>query len=262
MNKDIAQVKNYYDIKINEKIRGFVEGNPRIEGAWLTVEQWTPSNPQRILEIGCGIGDISWRMSRCWPESEVIGLDISPKSLEIARKLFGSPRLSFVEGPLTEGILDGKFDLIVLLDVYEHIAIADRPILHEALKQLLNERGRLILAFPTPRKQANLKQYHPEQIQPVDENINNVTILALADHTETEVFLYQEVDIWHEGDYAHAVLGKRTDWLPAIRNYGFKQGIRGKIRDFVLSREQSIVTTRSKRLALLHQKLGPEYYSN
>ena len=152
------EVQIYYDQQIRGKLRGFVEGNPRIEGAWLTIEKWTVNNPQRILEIGCGIGDISWRMSRCWPESEVVGLDISPKSLEIARKLFGSPRLSFVEGPLTEGILDGKFDLIVLLDVYEHIAIADRPILHEALRQLLSERGRLILAFPTPRKQANLKQ--------------------------------------------------------------------------------------------------------
>ncbi len=100
MNRSLEQVKIYYDSHIAGKLEGFVEGNERVERAWLTIDQRAPANPKQILEIGCGIGDICWRMTRRWPGAEVVGLDVSPNSLEMARKLFGSSRLSFCEGPL------------------------------------------------------------------------------------------------------------------------------------------------------------------
>lgn len=256
MNQSIAEVKSYYDKHVASKLKGFVEVNARAERAWLTIEQWTQKNPQRILEVGCGIGDICWRMTRRWPESEVVGLDVSPKSLEIARKLFGSSRLSFVEGPLIKGKVIGKFDLIVLMDVYEHIAVADRSALHEALRELRSDGGRIVLAFPTPSKQANLRQCHPDQIQPVDEDIDLATILALAGDIKAEVLLYQEVNVWHEGDYAHAVLGKHNGWNPAANN----RGIKAKLRQRLLGKAKPHLPSRSQRLALVHQRLGIKSY--
>ena len=88
MTELLEKAKTYYDGQIARKLRDFVEGNERVELAWQTIEQWAPPDPRRILEIGCGIGDISWRMTRRWPECEVVGLEISRKSLEIAEKLF------------------------------------------------------------------------------------------------------------------------------------------------------------------------------
>ena len=111
-------------------------------------------------------------MSRKWTASQVVGLDISPKSIEIAKELFGLPRVSFVEGTLVTGALSGKFDLIVLMDVYEHVSIADRPGLHQVFKELCTDSARIVLSFPTPRCLAWLRQDHPDQIQPVDEDIS------------------------------------------------------------------------------------------
>src|SRR5512143_1676524 len=105
-------VSTYYDANVSGKLEGFIEGNPRVERAWETIDKWAPTNPGRILEIGCGIGDISWRMARKWTRAQVIGLDISPKSIDMARKLFGSSRLSFVEGRLGAETFTDKFDLI------------------------------------------------------------------------------------------------------------------------------------------------------
>ena len=75
-------VATFYDANISGKLEGFVEGNPRVERAWETIDNWASANPHRILEIGCGIGDICWRMSRRWTASQVEGLDISRKSKE------------------------------------------------------------------------------------------------------------------------------------------------------------------------------------
>ncbi len=113
-NTSTENIKSYYDEHIIGKIRGFVQENPRVEKAWETILKYAPVNVTRILEIGCGIGDICWRMSQAWPQAQVTGLDISPKSIETARKLFGSNQIAFVEGILSKDTLSGNFDLIVL----------------------------------------------------------------------------------------------------------------------------------------------------
>lgn len=258
MNQSVTQIKTYYDSHMAGKIQGFVEGNKRVERAWKTIEQWTPKNPQRILEIGCGIGDICWRMTRKWSNSEVVGLDVSPKSIAVAKTLFTFPQLYFVEGQLSKNTFSSKFDLIILMDVYEHIALEDRAKLHAALKEVCSDCGRIILSFPTPRKQLNLRQYYPDQIQPIDEDINISTIVDMASDIQTEVLLYQEVDVWHEGDYAHAVLGKREGLVTVA--YPANGGVKRRIRKFLQSKTQPLVPSRRQRLALVHERLGSEAY--
>ena len=165
MNTPPNEIREYYDSQVQGKLRGFVEGNDRVECAWLTIEQWAGEEPARILEVGCGIGDIAWRMSQRWMHSHVVGLDVSQRSLRLAETLFGESRISFCEGPLVEGRLSGSFDLIVLMDVYEHIGVEDRRELHRAINELKNERTRIVLAFPTPRHLAWLKIHQPDRIQ-------------------------------------------------------------------------------------------------
>ena len=258
MNQSFEAVKAYYDSHIIGKLRGFVEGNLRVERAWLTLKQWAPKYPLHILEIGCGIGDICWRMARYWPKSTVVGLDISAKSLEIARTMFGSSRLSFVEGPLRKGMFADRFDLIVLMDVYEHIAVADRSALHEALRELKRDTGRVLLTFPTPRYLSCLKQYHPDQIQPVDENISVSAILRLAEEIDAEILLYQEVDIWNQGDYAHTVLGSRQAGISVADSpvhLGMKEDMGESL--VAIAEPEDLIPPRSQRLTLVQQKLGP-----
>jgi hypothetical protein len=38
-----------------------------------------------------------------------------------------------------------------MMDVYEHIAVQERPELHEFLAAALGERGRIFLSVPTPQ---------------------------------------------------------------------------------------------------------------
>lgn len=254
-------VATFYDANISGKLKGFVEGNPRVDRAWETIDNWAPENSHRILEIGCGIGDICWRMSRRWPASQVVGLDISRKSIEIAGQLFGAPRVSFVEGTLDIGTLSGKFDLVVLMDVYEHVTVADRRELHQALRELRSDSGRIVLSFPTPRYQAWLRQDHPDQIQPVDEDVSIETISALARDTKTDVLLFQEVNVWHEGDYSHAVLGRHDGWVASTSTPPATMGIKKTIQKLLLpDKVERLVPPRPQRLALLYQKLGRQSY--
>lgn len=205
-------ISSYYDSNVIGKLNGFVSGNPRVEFAWKLIESFAIPNPGRILEIGCGIGDVSWRMSTQWTEANVLGIDISPASIAIAERLFGSDRLRFLLGPLEMGMLSPSFDLIVLVDVYEHIRPADRGELNRVLNNLLTENSRIILTFPTPGHQKWLRSNAPDLIQPIDEDIRFEDIAQLAHETGTRIIFYREISVWHEGDYAHAVLERCSEW--------------------------------------------------
>lgn len=201
-------VKSYYDDRIEGKLRDFTGFNPRIEAAVRTLAEWAPRKPKRVLEIGCGIGATSWRMARAWPEAEVIGADVSPRSIEVARTCFKLPNLTYFEGFIEPGVITGKFDLIVLMDVYEHIAVQDRPVLHETIRELLADDSRVFVSVPTPAHLAYLRKNLPEEIQPVDEDVGPIEAHAIAQDTKSELLNYRQVGIWKYGDYAHFVFGR------------------------------------------------------
>ncbi len=106
----------------------------------------------RVLEVGCGEGGVlrAFLDRGC----EVVGVELSSRRLELTRELLagaleqGSARL--VNGDILdlepERDLGGRFDLIILKDVIEHIA--EQPRLLERLKGCLRPEGAIFFAFP------------------------------------------------------------------------------------------------------------------
>ncbi|MDD9937595.1 MAG: class I SAM-dependent methyltransferase [Myxococcales bacterium] len=259
-------VRRYYDSVTTRKLRDFVDGNARVERAWETIRSRAPLEPQRTLEIGCGVGQLSWQMRRHWPHSEVTALDISPRSIELARSLFGPERIEFVTGRLEEVDLAPTFDLITMVDVYEHIAQPDRAPLHAALGRLMSPTSRLVLTFPTPRFLRWLREHDPANIQPIDEAIEIQTIEALARDTRTSILLYAEQSVWHNGDYAHAVLGREPDLghVPRKEPQSRRAMVARSLGDAGRVVASRILPwqrndPRAQRLTLLRERLGYTY---
>lgn len=212
------EIVSYYNTVVQTKLHNYLYGNPRVDAAWETVVAYKPtlSKPLNILEVGCGVGAICNRINKRWPDAHVTGLDISTKSIEIANKLFANNKTRFVEGILTPDTFKETFDLIIFMDVYEHIAVHDRPVVHAAIKKILNDKGRLMLSVPTPHNLKWSAVHKPETMQPVDEHISLSVINQLALETDTEVLLYQTKDIWNVGDYAHVVFEKNSNFEEAF----------------------------------------------
>ncbi|MFI5397417.1 MAG: class I SAM-dependent methyltransferase [Candidatus Binatia bacterium] len=257
-----AEVVGFYDAASMGKIRDFVEGNKRIECAWETVVRWAPAGPSRVLEVGCAVGATCSRMASTWAEAQIVGLDMSGRSIGIAQRLFPEPRMSFVEGSLRRGSVEGRFDLILLMDIYEHIPLADRAEAHRALAEMRSELGRIIMSFPTPRHLAWLRRLHPERLQPVDEDVDLDMLRTLASETGTELLLYQEVGVWLQGDYAHAVFGRWREMKDLLSTGQPHPGWRERIRGLLDRGGRRGFPSRSQRLALVRERLGPDAYTD
>ena len=63
----------------------------------------------KVVDLGCGTGDLTRKLADALPNSSVLGLDSSPQMLEKAQS-FSTPRLRFEQGD--QALLRGDWDLI------------------------------------------------------------------------------------------------------------------------------------------------------
>jgi cyclopropane fatty-acyl-phospholipid synthase-like methyltransferase len=205
-------VKQYYDEKMVAKLRNYVHGNARVEAAYAALQQRIEGKPLRhVLEIGCGVGYIAHALKQTYPQAEVWGFDISQKSIACATDLFAGEGLRYVQADTLDSWTCPEhlqFDLMVLMDVYEHIPPTERAAVHSWMQRHLAPDGLIFLSCPTPDFLAWCKQHEPHSIQPVDEDITPHTLLALAADTHTELQYYALQQVWRRYDYFHAVLGR------------------------------------------------------
>lgn len=75
------------------------------------VYRWLIPQGRRVLELGCGIGDL---LAALAPETGV-GVDFSPSTLAIARPRH--PKLRFIEADALQFRIDETFDFIILSDL-------------------------------------------------------------------------------------------------------------------------------------------------
>jgi 2-polyprenyl-3-methyl-5-hydroxy-6-metoxy-1,4-benzoquinol methylase len=204
---DISTVKQFYDEQVLRKLKGFMATNARVESAFAKIRDITPKAPIHVLEIGCGIGEVCGRMNKLWPTAAIHGFDVSGHSIELANSLFKCEAITFHLGEDVSDLLlakNIKFDLVVMMDVYEHIPIASRQSLFGFLRERLSESGMLFISCPTPKNQEWLREHHPTEMQPVDETIYIGHLLDFSGAINRDLIRYEEVSIWHAGDYFHA----------------------------------------------------------
>lgn len=73
--------------------------------------------PARLLDLACGPGSISHRAARLFPDAEIVGIDMDPFLLELARRSNDSERVRFAETDLREDdwdtvLGDAPFDAV------------------------------------------------------------------------------------------------------------------------------------------------------
>lgn len=73
----------------------------------------------RILDLGCGSGALSARLAALAPGAEVVGLDIDPQSVALARGKYPLPNLAFEVGDAAA--VHGPADAVVSCSMLHHI---------------------------------------------------------------------------------------------------------------------------------------------
>jgi SAM-dependent methyltransferase len=104
---------------------------------------WVPG-AQKILEVGCGEGAMTERITRLYPAAAVTAIDITPNVGRLFRGQTSS--VTFCQESVEEVARrePGSFDLVILADVIHHVPAEFRRSLLSAIAQAMAPGGSLI----------------------------------------------------------------------------------------------------------------------
>jgi len=111
------------------------------------------NNPKYILDIGCGKGGVARILTHRYPDVKVVGFD---KYIDDTFD-YNSAFESFHQVDLSHDLplFDySKFDLVLMLDVLEHLAEPEKIL--ENLSKVLNQNVNIIISLPNFHSYSNL----------------------------------------------------------------------------------------------------------
>lgn len=100
----------------------------------------------RILEIGCGPGNITKYLLSKRPDFDILGIDIAPNMIELAKKNNPSARFAVMDCRQIDQISE-KYDGIVAGFCLPYLSQADSRKLITDCYHLLNEGGLIYISF-------------------------------------------------------------------------------------------------------------------
>jgi SAM-dependent methyltransferase len=113
------------------------------------LSQFLPPGAQTVLDVGCNVGE-SLRWAHAQGIERLRGLDINPAAVEAAlQNLRGFADVQVAHSSADEiPFPDGSADLVLCLEVLEHIPAELRPRAIREMARVLAPGGRLLLTVP------------------------------------------------------------------------------------------------------------------
>jgi len=123
--------------------------------AYHCLKNFIDEKDKRILEAGCGTGKFCCLLAKDFPDSKVVGMDMSSNSLRISNRLkkyFRVSNVHFEIGNIFQtSYPDNYFDVVFSEGVIEHYGINNRPNYIDAVKEMIRvakRAGTIIVAVP------------------------------------------------------------------------------------------------------------------
>jgi SAM-dependent methyltransferase len=129
---------------------------PRREEGYAALLEFLPPRRERVLDLGCGDGEVIGRIQEVVPEVEAVGADFSAEMLGRVRERFeGAEGVTVVEHDLDQPLDPawGEFDAVVSAFAIHHVADRRKRALYGEVFDLLRPGGAFLnlehVASPT-----------------------------------------------------------------------------------------------------------------
>lgn len=143
-------------------IEGFTGGvDPEYEEQIIPLILREVEHSRAILDIGCGEGQISRQLAAADPSRRVVGVDPTPRQIEVARERGGNVdyRVASVE---SLPFADGEFDTVVTCLVFEHVDDLEGAV--REVSRVLAPGGRFVFLLNHPLLQTPNSGWIDDQI--------------------------------------------------------------------------------------------------
>lgn len=200
--------EGFYDALADEYTEAIARCVPKYHDMLGTLLSYIPTSvaPRRILDLGCGTGNLTLQTLRWFPDARIDAVDISGEMIRIAENRIGEAPVTFMKNDFRDLDLEPEaYDLIVSSIAIHHLEDDDKERLMENVHSWLRPGG--VLTFCDQFRGATDHLYS-EHIQRWKESV--------AD--ELQAGEWKSWMTHQEGHDHHATILQHFDWL---RSAGF-----------------------------------------
>ena len=126
-------------------------------GLRVVIDQLNKISFNSLLDIGCGEGRFLREVSQHYPEKTFVGLDYSTRAISLSKLI--NPELHFIHMDIIKEETDEKYDLLTLIEVFEHIPLETAEQFVQSLSKALNKDGALLLTVPHKNRTLQAKHF-------------------------------------------------------------------------------------------------------
>lgn len=215
MNND--NVKDFYNDFVNYQTKSGI--NERIYTLYKKMQSLNLVSSSNVLELGCGIGVMTKLLSNTVKEGYIEAVDLSDKSIELAKLKLKKKNISFFVGDVVNYVPKKmNYDFITLFDVIEHIPIEKHFDLFKNLAKLSDDNTKIVINIPNPEYLDYVTKNNPSSLQIIDQPIPLSMIVENTESNGLRIKNFDTYSIWVENDYQFMVIQKKKDFEEVIIN--------------------------------------------
>ncbi len=129
-----------------------------------------------ILDAGSGFGQYSWTLSKLGDQYRIKGVDVKEEQIEDCNGFFKKTgkagQVSFSKADLTQLVEPSAYDLILSVDVMEHIE-DDRQVFRN-FHESLTPGGMLLISTPSDKGGSDAEEHHHDKVSGfIDEHVRD-----------------------------------------------------------------------------------------
>jgi len=217
---DTDKVSEYYDtFSKYQSSSGINDRHAKIL-RWL--KAFGLEKDDHILEIGCGVGQLTQLMAEYCRNGHITAVDISPENIRLAKdRLASFKQVELLVDDMMDAKLARTYDWVVFPDVLEHIPIDKHPTVFAAISDAMKLGGKVFVHIPHPKYQDYVREHEPEKLQIIDQSLSAGTLIQTAELVGLSLEHFQSYALFRQPSDYQAILFKKYEGVlvPSLKPY-------------------------------------------
>jgi len=210
---DTDKVSEYYDTF--SKYQSSSGINDRHAKIFRWLKAFGLEKGDHILEIGCGVGQLTQLMAEYCRNGHITGVDISPENIRLAKdRLASFKHVELLVDDMMAAKLAHTYDWVVFPDVLEHIPIDKHPTVFATVSDAMKPGGSVFIHIPHPKYQDYIREHEPEKLQIIDQSLSAGTLIQTAESVGLSLEHFQSYALFRQPSDYQAILFKKHEGVP------------------------------------------------